>query len=509
MESPAPDRLAVAVASGVAVVAGTFLLTGFTPRWVVVALAQTVILLLPDALIASGIQGLGSTAQPLLVAGSGLLAVALFAAIALLATRFGRGADRERAETVFLVAAVQTLAAFLLTITPGAAVLGGALGGATVGLAGARATDPVSGPDRRGLLRSAGVATVAVAAAGAGPLARAVRAATTPADTRGDADPDPLVERLLAVAEERSFELAGAEPLVSESFYVVDKNPADPRVDADEWTLSVTGAVDEAVEVNLDDLRSRTAQHRFETLRCVGDPVNGRKMDTALWTGVPVSSLLAEAGVDDEGCCVMLRAADDYYEEFPLSALEDGLLAWGMNGRPLPRGHGAPVRALIPGHWGEINVKWLTEIEVLTEEATGYWEQKGWHGTGPASTVAKIHHVETREDGAVTVGGHAYAGTRGVSAVEVSTDGGNTWATAEVTERLPGATPADADPESTEAVGGAAVDAWRGWRHEYVADGEHEVVVRAVERDGTVQPSAETDPFPSGASGWVRRSVDP
>ncbi|MFC7071268.1 molybdopterin-dependent oxidoreductase, partial [Halobaculum lipolyticum] len=348
-----------------------------------------------------------------------------------------------------------------------------------------------------------------VAAARAGPLARAVAAVTAADDgDTAEAERDPLVDRLLGVAADRSFALPGAEPLVSESFYVVDKNPADPRVDAGEWSLTVTGAVAEEVSVDLADLREREIEHRFATLRCVGDPLNGRKTDTALWTGVSVASLLAEAGVDADGCCVMVRAADDYYQEFPLSALADGFLAWGMNGRPLPRGHGAPVRALIPGHWGEINVKWLTEIEVLEEEATGYWEERGWHGTGPVSTVAKLHHLEV-DDGTVSVGGHAYAGTRGVAAVEVSTDGGDTWTDAELTERLPGPTPADADPDDPAAVAGEATDAWRGWRYEYEADTDHDVVVRAVERDGTVQPREERDPFPSGASGWVRRTVHP
>ena len=502
-------EVAVAVASGVAVTAGTFLIVGFSPRWVVVAIAQTVLLALPDAALAAGIQGFGSTAQPLLVVGASGLSVALFGGLASLARRTSRVADRERAEAVFLVGTLQALAAFLLSVAPVAAVAGGAFGAAVVGLAGAvgGGAGDVS-PVRRGLLRSVGAAAAAVGLAGAGPFARAVGGGTGDRNGAESVDPDPLVERLLGTAAERSFDLSGAEPLVSESFYVVDKNAADPRVDPGTWSLRVTGAVDEEVEVDLGAVESRTAEHRFVTLRCVGDEVNGRKADTAVWTGVPVADLLEEAGVRPDSCCVMLRAADDYYEEFPLSALQGGLLAYRMNGRPLPRQHGAPVRALIPGHWGEINVKWLTEIEILEEEATGYWEERGWHGTGPVSTVAKLHHVET-EDGAVSVGGHAYAGTRGVSAVEVSTDGGDTWSEADLTDRLPGPTPADADPDDPDAVGGAAADAWRGWRYEYEAGEKHEVVVRAVEADGTVQPAAERDPYPRGASGRASRTVRP
>jgi hypothetical protein len=229
-------------------------------------------------------------------------------------------------------------------------------------------------------------------------------------------------------------------------------------------------------------------------------------MDNALWTGVAVADLLDEASPTDDACCVMLRAEDDYFEEFPLSALEDGLLAHGMNGRPLPTAHGSPVRALIPGHWGEINVKWLTEIEVLEEEQTGYWEQRGWHGTGPVNTVAKIHGVRTRES-TVTVGGHAYAGTRGFSGVEVSTDGGDTWTEATLSDPLPGRVAVDADPDDDAVGAGEAEDAWRMWRHEYEADGNHEVVARAIEADGTVQPSDRQKPYPRGATGWVSKTV--
>ncbi len=89
------------------------------------------------------------------------------------------------------------------------------------------------------------------------------------------------------------------------------------------------------------------AEKRFGTLRRVGESLNGYKTDHALWTGVPVDSLLEEAGVQS-GCeCVMLRAEDDYYEEFPIDALRGGMLAYGMNAKILPRGHGYPVRALV------------------------------------------------------------------------------------------------------------------------------------------------------------------
>jgi hypothetical protein len=200
----------------------------------------------------------------------------------------------------------------------------------------------------------------------------------------------------------------------------------------------------------------------------------------------------------------MLRAADDYFEEFPMSALRGGFLAYRMNGDPLPRGHGHPVRALIPGHWGEINVKWLTEIEVLEEEVDGYWERRGWHGTGPVNTVAKLHSV-SKTDAGVKVGGHAYAGTRGIDRVEVSTDGGDSWTEATLSEPLPGAV----DAATGESLREVAEDAWRMWQYEYDRSEPHEVVVRAVDGTGTVQTEEEQKAFPRGATGWVSQQVDP
>jgi hypothetical protein len=147
------------------------------------------------------------------------------------------------------------------------------------------------------------------------------------------------------------------------------------------------------------------------------------------------------------------------------------------------------VRVLIPGHWGETNVKWLDEIELLGEEMDGYWEQRGWHGTGPVNTVAKLWSESRLDDGAVEVAGHAYAGTRGIERVEVSTDGGESWRDADLSDPLPGD------------------DVWRQWRHEFETDGVHDVVVRATDGEGTRQSQERSESFPSGATGWVSETV--
>jgi DMSO/TMAO reductase YedYZ molybdopterin-dependent catalytic subunit len=488
---PDPGTAAVAVLAGVGGVAGSFAAAGFTPAFVVGPVAGFLSRQLPAAVVTTAILLLGDAGELLNVATAVVLSTLLFAGTALGGLLAGRRVGPRRVGPP-LAAVLSALAAYAVT---SAAVPSLSAGVAVAAVTGTASFLPVHGDgsvsgERRRLIGVVGTAL----AVGAGSYVLGSRGGFRPATGGGPLEVDePVrteVDSLLAEADEKTFGVDGLEPLVSESFYEVDINATDPTIAADDWTLSVTGAVDEPVTYTYEDVREREPENRFATLRCVGEDLNGRKMDNALWTGVPLADLVEPAGPADE-CCVMLRAADGYYEEFPLSALEGGFLAYGMNGQTLPRGHGYPARALIPGHWGEINVKWITEVEVLEAEVEGYWEERGWHGTGPVETVAKLHLVDDAPGGRVRVGGHAYAGTRGVETVEVSVDGGETWTEADLSERLPGG------------------DVWRQWLHEYDSpDGEHEVVVRATDGEGAPQPKAETDAFPSGPTGWISRTVD-
>ncbi|MDY6764889.1 MAG: molybdopterin-dependent oxidoreductase, partial [Halobacteria archaeon] len=296
---------------------------------------------------------------------------------------------------------------------------------------------------------------------------------------------------LLDRADERSLDIEGIPGLVSDidEFYEVDINSVNPSVNSDSWRLKITGEVENELTFTYDDITSLPQENRYMTLRCVGEHLNGHKMDNAVWTGTPIMGLIEQA--NPQGNYVMLRAADGYYEEFSFEALKTGFLAYGMNGEVLPRGHGFPVRALIPGHWGEINVKWLTEIEILEEEDMGYWEERGWHGTGPVNTVAKIWTVNRLDNGKFQVGGHAYAGTRGIQKVEVSVDGGETWNQAELSQPLEGE------------------DVWRQWKYEWnPSKGQHTIIARATDGEGNLQPKKESQPFPSGPTGWVSKNIE-
>jgi len=554
----------VSVAAGLGAVGTSYAVSGYTPEFVVSPVANGLARVMPGEIIAFMITNFGDLGKQInLLTGIGLT-VGLFALIAALGLAVGRRLGTA-AFAIVLTAGGAWLAGALLT---GAAILslGAGLGaGLVVGCTELAGRDLGLGvtdvePDRRRLL--AGGATAAGLGAlglGSGALRgpsttdangggrdnstsaaridavdlnrrRTARSGETAGDgptvtddgTVQAADGEPpgeapqqaqtgetddggdssrqsggsgdgmrSVEEYKQLARERQFDVDGIEPLVSERFYNVDINNVDPDIDRSDWTLSVTGAVENELELTFEDITSLFAENRMVTLRCVGDSLNGRKLDNAVWTGVEPDPLLDRAR-PESGCgCVMLRAEDGFYEEFPLEALRGGLLAFGMNGEVLPRAHGYPLRALVPGHWGEVNVKWLTEIEILEREAEGYWEKKGWHGTGPVNTVAKLwdEGIVRNDDGSVTLAGHAYAGTRGIDRVEVSIDGGNTWAEATLTEPLPGD------------------DVWRQWRYDFRSTGSHEVVVRAVDGEGNFQEEAKSRSYPSGATGWVTKTM--
>ncbi|WP_251341483.1 molybdopterin-dependent oxidoreductase [Haloplanus halophilus] len=473
---------AVALAGGVAAVAGSYAVVGDAPAFVAAPIANLTVTLAPGVLVTFAITVLGDLGSKLAYA-SGLAVTAALLGVVVAAGRLAAARiDRPLlapAAVALAVGAVAGVLAGALDSAVGAAV-GAALVATVADLGGDAGTPTDDG--RRALL--SGAAALAVAALGVGG-----RRAFAPSDPTPTTPVPDDVAALLAEAEGKSLAVEGLEPLVSDHFYRVDIANVDPDPAREDWSLRIHGAVGEETTYTFADVEAMEHEHRFETLRCVGESLNGRKLDTAVWTGVPLMGLLEPA--DLQGEYVMLRAADGYYEEFPVAALETGFLAVGMNGQPLPRAHGAPARALIPGHWGEINVKWLTEIEILDEPATGYWEERGWHGTGPVNTVAKLWATNRLDDGRIEVAGPAYAGTRGIESVEVSTDGGDTWTEADLSTPLPGE------------------DVWRQWVYRYEATGPHEVVVRAIDGTGTLQPEDERRAFPSGPSGWVSRSVDP
>ncbi|WP_226010463.1 molybdopterin-dependent oxidoreductase [Halomicrobium salinisoli] len=498
-----PDRDdALALLAGVAAVSGSYAVAGPRPSFVASPVERAVSRMVPGEALALAIATLGDLAQQLNYVMAVVLVVAAVAVAARVAL-YARAVTGNRAAPPVLTGALTWTLAVAASGAPLVAV-GAAAPAALVVLGGAVSPGLASrlgGPAPLSSKRRRAVTTLgaAVGIAGAGYLAgeRAAPDATAEEapDVRGPNVDSETAEAALADVEAQSIDEPELPPLVSDRFYEVDINAVDPDLTAEEWSLSVTGAVDEAFTLDYEGVLDLPAEQRFVTLRCVSDPLDGSKMDTALWTGTSVDHLLERAGPDSDCGCVRLHAADGYFQVFPIEALRDSLLAYGMNGKLLPRGHGFPLRTLVPGHWGEINVKWLTEIEFLNEDADGYWEQRGWQGTGEVVPIAKIETAVDRDGGRRLVGGRAYGGTRGVSAVEVSVDGGDTWREARLSESL---------SEVHDDV--RADDAWRQWALEYdPPEGSHTVVARMIDGNGDVQPRERREPRPRGASGWVRR----
>ncbi len=274
-----------------------------------------------------------------------------------------------------------------------------------------------------------------------------------------------------------------------EDFYVVDTELFDPEVDADTWTLEVGGLVDRPFTLAYDELLGLPAVERLSTLECISNEVGGDLISTARFTGVPLRDLLERAGVRDAGLEVVATAVDGYADSISLedAMAGDTLVVLGMDGMALPTAHGYPARLLVPGHYGMKQPKWLGSLEVVDRPFEGYWEARGW---SKAAVVKTMSRIDTAVEGSdrVVVAGVAFAGTRGISRVEVSVDDGRSWDDAELETALSPLT-------------------WRRWRFAFTPSGSSTVVVRGTDGEGEVQTQRVTAPHPDGASGYDRRTI--
>jgi sulfane dehydrogenase subunit SoxC len=290
-----------------------------------------------------------------------------------------------------------------------------------------------------------------------------------------------------------------------------------PQVDVAAWRLGIGGLVDKPLELTLADLHSRPAQTHAVTLECAG---NGRAflssprsasqpwlweaIGTAEWTGTPLAPLLEEAGLGADALEGVFCGLDRGYQggvehayarSLPLAEAlrDDVLLAYAINGQPLPPQHGFPLRLIVPGWYGMTHVKWLSAVSVVAEPFLG-WQQKDaykFHESedDPGTPVTRmlprallappgipdfLSRSRFMGAGPCLLTGRAWSGWGLVERVEVSVDGGGSWDDATLDEPL-------------------AEYAWRGWRYEWDArPGEHELRCRASDSTGNVQPAEPT-----------------
>ncbi len=286
-----------------------------------------------------------------------------------------------------------------------------------------------------------------------------------------------------------------------------------PVVDPGSFRVALGGRVQRPLTLGLDDLRARPRVTLPVTMECAG---NGRArfsprylsqpwlteaVGTGEWTGTPLAPVLEEAGLLPGAQEVVFTGLDrgveggvrqDYQRALTIEEAmgADVLLAYELNGGPLPPQHGFPLRLVVPGWYGMTNVKWLAGIEVVDEPFAGFQHTAGYRrfaadGTpGPPVTRMDprslmvppgIPDFLTRrrfvEPGPCRLEGRAWSGWAPVERVEVSADGGRSWGEAELDAPL-------------------GPRAWRGWSFVWEPDapGEHELCSRATDAAGNVQP---------------------
>jgi len=286
-----------------------------------------------------------------------------------------------------------------------------------------------------------------------------------------------------------------------------------PKVNLSEWSLKVDGVVEHPITLTIDDLKKLPRVEFVGVLECAG---NGRgfyephvpgtqwafgAVGNGRWAGVRLRDVLQKAGIKSSATEILCDGADVPLGKMPdfqrtitvAKALHpDTLLAYEMNGKPLPVEHGFPLRVIAPGWAGDSWVKWLQHIEVLDHEFEGFWMKSAYrHPTRPVPPGTAVDPAEMvpvtdlnvksliaipagwGRPGNLRVQGTAWSNTSPVSKVEVSTDGGQTWKPAK--------------------LGGQATKyGWRLWQYDWkAAEGKYTLMSRATNMAGQTQPLTE------------------
>ena len=357
-----------------------------------------------------------------------------------------------------------------------------------------RAAQPAAGQQftRRQLLTLAATGLLALIGSAVGlrlfvPRKEQTTAVTQP--STGDAVDGALGSPSADVLAARFEPAPGTRPEIipTADFYRIDINTRIPQLDAEEWRLELTGLVRTPMSLTLEEIRARPKVSQYLTLSCISNTVGGDLIGTTLWSGTRLKDLLEDAGLMLRAKALDIVGADRFHESVVLEDMLDErtLLAYEMNGEALPAKHGFPLRILIPNRYGMKQPKWITRMEAVAEIGPGYWVDRGWNQDARPRTVSVIDNVtiESETSGNTLLGGIAWAGSRGISRVEVRVDD-EPWTDAEL--RNPPISPLT----------------WVQWRYVTAAStGKHTAYVRAYDGSGLIQLDEENPPHPSGATG--------
>jgi DMSO/TMAO reductase YedYZ molybdopterin-dependent catalytic subunit len=251
--------------------------------------------------------------------------------------------------------------------------------------------------------------------------------------------------------------------------YRIDTNTRAPEIDGARWRLKVDGLMQRPLTLTLNDLRQYDPMHQFITLSCISNPIAGDLISTTRWTGVSLKRLLPELIMSDAATHLRITSADGFSESVAIDAIRNDeriMLAYAWDGVPLPAEHGFPLRLYIPDLYGMKQPKWIAAIDVTDRWEAGYWVARGWDRDGRVTITSAVDVVTT---GAMAeIGGIAFAGSRGVSKVEVRVDEGE-WHAAQLRDPL---------SETTWVLWRARVELPRG---------DHVFTVRAFDGQGRPQ----------------------
>jgi len=298
-------------------------------------------------------------------------------------------------------------------------------------------------------------------------------------------------------------------------------------VDLDTWRLVIEGQVSQAIKLSFSDILSMPKIELANTLECSGNSRSLLKekasgnpwtiggVGNALWGGVRLSEVLEKVTIAATARHVAFEAVDNpeaagtvkFIRSIPLAkALDSTILAYEMNGEPLPLKHGFPLRALALGWTGANCVKWLGKITLLQQPASGYFMDNVYRifqkdqepASGEVVTAIPLKAIITAPEngatlprGLIAVRGAAYAGEADVVKVEVSVDDGQNW-------------------QAAKFIGPHERFAWRRWEYSWQAEaaGEHIILARATDDQGKVQPlSASWNMLGYGNNGIQEHAV--
>lgn len=299
----------------------------------------------------------------------------------------------------------------------------------------------------------------------------------------------------------------------NDAFYVRSHIPI-PQIDAARWALKIAGEVNSPITLSLDEVKKLPVVTITNTLECAG---NGRAffqpalagiqwekgaVGNARFTGARMSDVLKKAGVKTSGINVEMHAADRppgtmpaFVRQVPMAKAmhPDTVIAYAMNGEPIPLVHGAPLRAIVPGWEGAYSIKWLNALNVIAKDSDSFWVATGYRyptrrvapgaavdakDMAPLTGLIVKSLITTPADGAsqavgkIVVGGFAWAGEDDIKAVDISLDNGATWRPARLT-------------------GEQARYAWRRFEFEFNAARPESYLIlsRATDSKGKMQPA--------------------